>query len=109
MQTNVILSDKTAQSVDARVDKILKDLGNPKPPLNLGNVRELLKLDLGYYSTADTSWLSEKIHQLKVAGKQVLLRRVCKERLLLIQLKEVMAEDHRTALQGLYNFPGFSH
>jgi hypothetical protein len=72
LQTNIILSDQTASSVDARVDKILKDLGNPKPPLSLEQVRQLLKLDLRYYSTADTSWLKEKIHQLKVAGKQVL-------------------------------------
>lgn len=72
MQTNIILSEKTASSVDARVDKILKDLGNPKPPLRLPEVRHLLRLDLRYYSTADTSWLKEKIHQLKVAGKEVL-------------------------------------
>lgn len=72
MQTNFILSESTAASVDARVDKILKDLGSPEPPLCLADVRRLLKLDLGYYSTADTSWLKERIHQLKVAGKQVL-------------------------------------
>lgn len=72
MQTNVLLSSHTARSIDARVEKILKDLGNPKPPLDLADVRALLKLDLRYYSTADTSWMTEKIHQLKVAGKQVL-------------------------------------
>jgi hypothetical protein len=72
LQKNILLSVQTAASVDSRVEKILKDLGNPKPPLDLENVRRLLKLDLQYYSTGNTNWLKEKIHQMKVAGKQVL-------------------------------------
>lgn len=72
MQTNHFLSEQTVTAVNARVDKILKDLGNPEPPISLEQARRLLKLDLRYYSTADSSWLCEKIHQLKVAGKQVL-------------------------------------
>lgn len=69
MQTNRLLHPKTAQAIDLRVEKLLKDLGNPEPPLSLTDVRKLLKLDLGYYSTDDDSWLREKIHQMKVAGK----------------------------------------
>lgn len=72
MQTNILLSDGTTKAIDARVEKILKDLGNPRPPLDLGDVRQLLRLDLGWYSTEDQRWLTDKIHQLKVAGKQVL-------------------------------------
>lgn len=72
MQTNRLLHPKTAQAIDLRVEKLLKDLGNPEPPLSLTDVRKLLKLDLGYYSTDDDSWLREKIHQMKVAGKQVI-------------------------------------
>lgn len=72
MQTNLLLNPKTALAIDERVEKLLKDLGNPAPPLSLDDVRALLKLDLGYYSSADDSWLREKIHQMKVAGKQVL-------------------------------------
>jgi hypothetical protein len=72
VQTNILLSAQTAAAIDIRVEKLLKDLGHPAPPLCLADVRHLLKLDLGYYSVADTSWLKEKIHQLKVAGKQVL-------------------------------------
>lgn len=81
------------------MDKILKDLGNPEPPLSLEDVRRLLKLDLGYYSTADTSWLKEKIHQLKVAGKQVLsapstILQVTKS----LRLKGVLLVDRRRIL-----------
>jgi hypothetical protein len=72
LQTNLILSDKTANEIDQRVEKLLKDLGNPKPPLKLEQVRELLRLDLGYYSAANDSWLRAKIHKLKVQGKQVI-------------------------------------
>lgn len=74
MQTNKLLDPKTALAIDQRVEKLLKDLGDPAPPLCLDDVRALLKLDLGYYSSDDDSWLREKIHQMKVAGKQVLER-----------------------------------
>ncbi len=74
MQTNLLLKAKTAESIDQRVEKLLKDLGNPAPPLCLDDVRALLKLDLGHYSSDDDSWLREKLHQMKVAGKQVIDR-----------------------------------
>lgn len=72
MQTNLILSRPTAASIDSKIDRLLKDLGNPKPPVSLETVRRLLKLDIAYYSATDTTWLKDKIHQLKVAGKQIL-------------------------------------
>ena len=72
MHTNLLLSPKTAQEIDQRVEKLLNDLGNPKPPLRLKEVRALLRLDLGFYSTSDDSWLRAKIHKMRVAGKQVI-------------------------------------
>lgn len=72
MQTNLLLSPPTLSAIDRRVERLLKDLGNPEPPINLDDVRRLLNLDLAYYSSTDTTWLQEKIHQLRVAGKQVL-------------------------------------
>lgn len=74
MQTNRLLNPKTAAAIDLRVEKLLKDLGNPGPPLSLSDTRKLLKLDLGYYSSDDDSWLRERVHQMKVAGKQVIER-----------------------------------
>lgn len=74
MQTNKLLNPTTAEAIHQGVEKLLKDLGSPSPPLRLDEVRALLKLDLGYYSSSDDSWLREKIHQMKVAGKQVLER-----------------------------------
>jgi hypothetical protein len=56
------------------VDKILRDLGNPTPPLRLEEVRELLRLDLRYYHSDDNGIVDETIHRLTMAGKQLIAR-----------------------------------
>jgi Zn-dependent peptidase ImmA (M78 family) len=66
------LDARTAQDIDSRVAKILSDLGNPPPPLQLSDVRELLHLDRGYYSSSDDGLLREVVHRLTLAGKQVI-------------------------------------
>jgi hypothetical protein len=71
---NTFLKERTAQDIDTRVATILKDLGDPEPPLRLEIVRELLRLDITYYSGSDTGILAETIHRLKVGGKQVMQR-----------------------------------
>lgn len=71
---NVSLGHRTTADIDGQVAKILRGLGNPEPPLELSAVRELLRLDRGYYSTTDDGLLRETFSKLKVAGKQVLLR-----------------------------------
>lgn len=63
-----------SQDIRAVVDRILRDLDNPEPPLNLNQVRYLLKLDIGYYSSTNTTLLQDITHRLKMAGKQVLSR-----------------------------------
>lgn len=71
---NVCLGHRTVADVDGQVAKVLRGLGAPEPPIDLRVVRDLLKLDRGYYSTADDSLLRETISRMKVAGLQVLLR-----------------------------------
>lgn len=72
---NIQLRSRTRTDIDDQVAKVLKGLGNPEPPLDLRLVRELLKLDLDYYSTtANDGLLRETVSRLKVAGKQVLQR-----------------------------------
>lgn len=71
---NCFLAERTVRDIDKRVTKILKDLGHPEPPLRLEVVRELLRLDLAYYSSSDQRVLTETIHRLMVAGKQVFQR-----------------------------------
>lgn len=74
MAKNVILSARTASDIDSRVERILEDLGNPEPPLTLDTVRELLRLDFGYYSVNNPGILQETAHKIRLAGKQILLR-----------------------------------
>lgn len=71
---NKYLEPKTARDIDALITKILRSLGDPKPPLNLAEVRELLKLNRDYYSSADDGALREFVSRAKVAGKQILAR-----------------------------------
>jgi hypothetical protein len=71
---NVSLGHRTIADIDGQVDKVLRGLGNPEPPVDLRVVLDLLKLDRGYYSTTDDSLLRETFSRLKVAGLQVLLR-----------------------------------
>ncbi len=68
------VGERAAEDIDKQVEKVLRGLGNPEPPLKLEDVRELLRLDLGYYSKADTGLVKETVSRMKIAGKQVLLR-----------------------------------
>ena len=68
---NVHLDSYSAADIDTQVTKILRDLGNPEPPLNLEHVRELLRLARDYYSTADDGLFKRWVHSLKLAGKQI--------------------------------------
>lgn len=74
MAKNEILRARTAADIDERIERVLKGLGNPEPPLDLRMVRELLKLDRRYYSADDPGILQETISKLMVAGKQIILR-----------------------------------
>ena len=71
---NLILQSGVRQKIDKRVDKILRDLGNPEPPLRLEEVRELLRLHVGFYQTDDDGFMQRAIHNLVMAGKQIWAR-----------------------------------
>jgi hypothetical protein len=71
---NLILQANVRQKIDHRVDRLLRDLGNPQPPLKMEDVLHLLRLDLRYYRSDDPGLARETLHQLTMAGKQVLAR-----------------------------------
>jgi hypothetical protein len=73
MQTP-ILAARTAQDIDLQVEKVLRGLGHPAPPLDLRLARELLALDKAFYSTAEDGAARETVSRILVAGKQVLRR-----------------------------------
>lgn len=65
---------KTSQDIDDRVERVLRGLSNPEPPLRLEDVRELLKLDRAFYTADDPGLIREAVSRVRVAGQQVLLR-----------------------------------
>lgn len=71
MSKNRILSAKTAHDIDQRIERVLKGLGNPEPPLRLEDIRRLLKLDRRFYTAKDTSVTREAISRIRVATIQV--------------------------------------
>lgn len=71
---NIFLKAKTRADIDKLVEKILRDLDYPAPPLRTEEVIECLKLDKRYYSTVDDGFLREIAHRITVGAKQVLLR-----------------------------------
>jgi hypothetical protein len=71
---NVPLPEHVRTRVDARVDRLLRELGRPPPPLRLEDVRELLHLNREYFSGDDDSLALQTISRMKIAGKQFFLR-----------------------------------
>lgn len=74
MAKNILLLHATRVDIDERVERVLRGLGNPEPPLRLEDVRELLKLDLGYYTASDPGLAREAISRIRVATIQVFKR-----------------------------------
>jgi len=96
---NVSLGHRTIADIDGPVDKVLRGLGDPEPPIDLRIVRDLLKLDRGYYSTTDDSLLRETFSRMKVAGLQVLLRpTILREAAQTLSLKALYLPDQKRIL-----------
>lgn len=60
------------REIDAQIARILRDLGNPPPPLNLSDVRKLLKIDLKYYKSTDPSLLQELTHRFTLLARKTI-------------------------------------
>lgn len=96
---NANLGHRTIIDIDSQVAKVLKGLGNLEPPIDLRVVRDLLKLDRGYYSTTDDSLLRETFSRMKVAGKQVLLRpTLLRDAVRTLSLKALYLPDQKRIL-----------
>ena len=74
MSKNRFLTDKTAADIDRRVERVLRGLGHPEPPLALLDVRELLQLDRVFYTADDPGVMREAISRIRVAGVQAYKR-----------------------------------
>lgn len=74
MAKNHIVKSRTSLDVDTRVERVLRSLGNPEPPLRLEQVRELLKLDRHYFTADDPSIVREFVSRLRIGTMQVFKR-----------------------------------
>ncbi len=72
--SNSEIGDEEERDIDELVRRIIRDLDNPEPPIPLEQVRELLRLDLSYYSTLDPGFISSFGHRIKLAGKRIASR-----------------------------------
>lgn len=71
---NLIIDPYAVKDIQKQIDKVLRGLGNPDPPLNLNEVREILNLDRQFYSNQNTNALRESVSKLKVGAKQLIKR-----------------------------------
>lgn len=109
MAKNLILSVKTASDVDKRIERVLNGLGNPEPPLRLEDVRELLKLDLGFYTANDPSLADEFVSKIRVATIQVYKRpTLLIEAIRKLSLKALYLPDRKRILLDS-NLPPLKH
>ncbi len=67
-----LVGDLEKKEIRAQVDRILRDLGNPEPPLKLADVRKLLALDLDYYSSSDPGLVDELSHRFRLFARKTL-------------------------------------
>lgn len=74
MSKNLRLRARTAHDIDERIERVLRGLGLPEPPLRLEEVRELLKLDREFYTADDPSLVREVVSRIRVATVQVAQR-----------------------------------
>ena len=74
MPKNRFLPDKTAADIDRRIERVLRGLGNPDPPLDLDDVRELLKLDRAFYTADDPGTMREVVSRIRVGAARIIHR-----------------------------------
>lgn len=67
---DVELKDVEKRDIRSQVDRILRDLEYPDPPLKLDEVRKLLSLDLKYYSSSDPGLIAELTHRFTLLAKK---------------------------------------
>jgi len=97
--TNTYLDERTARDIDQRVGRIHRDLAYVDGMVSLADVRQLLRLDLHYYSADDPSLVAEVVHKLKVGAKQVIQRpTLLLEAVRKLDLKALFVPDRKQIL-----------
>lgn len=69
---NVFIDTGTRAEIDRIVDRVHRDLKPVNDKIVLAQMRELLKIDLRYYTASDPGLLDEVVHKLRLGAHQVL-------------------------------------
>lgn len=67
----LIVDPKTAEDIDRRNRRLLREMGISEPPLHVEDVLEHLKVHHSYYDLADPNLLQEIWHRLRIGGQKV--------------------------------------
>ena len=67
-----LVGEYEQREICAQIDRILRDLGYPEPPLRLSDVRKLLSLDLQYYSRSDPGLVAELNHRFRLLARKTI-------------------------------------
>ena len=67
MIRNRFLSAKTALDIDKRVDRLLRDYGNTRPPLNLYGIRQHLGLELRLYMDDYLGSMRRRVSRIRIS------------------------------------------
>lgn len=76
MIRNHFIARKPGTDIAERVDLVLRKLGDPEPPLNLADVRQLLGLELRFYPTDDKEFSMEAVSKIMVSTMRVYRRQL---------------------------------
>ena len=74
MAVNRLVPASAASDIDERVERLLRGLGYPEPPIQLEEVRDLLQLDKEFYTADDPGLIDLVVNRLRVAGEQIYKR-----------------------------------
>jgi Zn-dependent peptidase ImmA (M78 family) len=71
---NEFLDQGTAREIDKLIDRVHRNLGASDGPIVPAEVRDMLQLDLRYYTIDDPTVLQEAVHKMRVGAAQVIRR-----------------------------------
>lgn len=74
MKNALVLQPRVRADIQIRTDKVLRELGNPEPPLRLEDVRELLRLDRDYFTSDSQGVLQSVVSKFRRGGIQIFER-----------------------------------
>jgi hypothetical protein len=96
---NLLLDERTTKDIDDRIARVHSDLGYAGGAVNLAEVRDLLSLDLQFYTTDDPDLLDQMVHKLRVGTKQVIRRpKFLAEAIRKFDLKALFLPDRKRIL-----------